>query len=297
MSLLEEIRTDLTNQSADLSNTLRKAKVLASAIGLPEFRDWVDSELNGYKDSDKLPDYRVHPTQSLGSFAGSFGSGYNNVILPTHGLPDLARDFCGNVRFFDGVGALEAQKGNDGQIRWSQEMLSLAREHVKMSNGMVLVDAHMPVPAYVVMGVLDQIKTRLLDFVLALEENHVTEEDLNNRAVAPEMAQSIFNTYIYGNQNTVATGEQVTQHITTVQQGNVDSLLDHLLGLDIGDDDLGELQAVIEDEPAASGGEYGPKAKAWLGGMVAKAATGTWKVGVEAGTKMLTNALNQYYGF
>ncbi len=296
MSLLEEIRTDLTNQSADLSNTLRKAKILASAIGVPEFKDWVDSELNGYEDRDKLPDYRVHPTQSLGSYAGPFGSGYNNVILPTYGLPDSARDFAENVRFFDGVGALEAQKGNDGQIRWSQEMVALAREHMKMANGMVLIDAHMPVPAYVVLGVLDQIKTRLLDFVLALEENHVTEEDLNDRAVAPGMARSIFNTYIYGNQNTVATGEQVSQHITTVQQGNVDSLLDHLLGLDIEDAELGELQAVIEDEPTASEGEYGPKVKAWLGGMVSKAATGTWKVGVEAGTKMLTNALNQYYG-
>ena len=144
MSLLEEIRTDLTNQSADLSNTLRKAKILASAIGVPEFKDWVDSELNGYEDRDKLPDYRVHPTQSLGSYAGPFGSGYNNVILPTYGLPDPARDFAENLCFLDGVGALEAQKGNDGQIRWSQEMISRAREYMKMAKGSVALTLATP---------------------------------------------------------------------------------------------------------------------------------------------------------
>ena len=58
MSLLDDIRTDLVNESAHLSNTLRKAKILANAIGLPEFREWVDSELSGYVDRGKVPSYR-----------------------------------------------------------------------------------------------------------------------------------------------------------------------------------------------------------------------------------------------
>lgn len=52
MSLLDEIRNDLVTESASLCNTIRKAKILASAIGLPEFREWVDSELSGYADKD-----------------------------------------------------------------------------------------------------------------------------------------------------------------------------------------------------------------------------------------------------
>ena len=58
MSLLDEIRSDLVNESASLPNTLRKAKILATSIGLPEFRDWVDSELDGYSDRNKVPSYR-----------------------------------------------------------------------------------------------------------------------------------------------------------------------------------------------------------------------------------------------
>ena len=47
MSLLDEIRTDLVNESASLSNTLRKVNLLASEIGLPAFREWVGFELKG----------------------------------------------------------------------------------------------------------------------------------------------------------------------------------------------------------------------------------------------------------
>lgn len=58
MNLLNEIRFDLTNKSASLANTLRKAKILASEIGLPEFRQWVEFELNGYPDQKSVPEYR-----------------------------------------------------------------------------------------------------------------------------------------------------------------------------------------------------------------------------------------------
>ena len=47
VSILEEIRTALVNESSSLSITLRKAKALTSETGLPEFRAWIDFELEG----------------------------------------------------------------------------------------------------------------------------------------------------------------------------------------------------------------------------------------------------------
>ena len=139
MSLLDEIRSDLVNESADLSNTLRKAKILASAIGLPEFREWVDFELSGYTDKDKVPSYRRFRPTNLGTFAGPFQSGVKNMVLPTFNLPDEVKDFAENMMFFDGVGALETQVSSPGQIKWPQEMVLLARDAIQMNGGMVRV--------------------------------------------------------------------------------------------------------------------------------------------------------------
>ena len=296
MSLLDEIRSDLVNESAGLSNTLRKAKILAGAIGLPEFREWVDFELSGYPDREKVPSYRRLRPINLGTFSGPLQSGVENIVLPTHNLPAEVKEFAENLIFFQGVGELEAQASESTQQRWSQEMVMTARDAIKMTGGMVLVDAHQPIPAHVISGILDQVKNKLLDFLLGLQESNITSEDLDNRTVSPEVVRNLFNFNIYGDRNIVASGEHVKQRVNTVQEGNIDSLLGFLRELNIDNNDLSELKDAVSSEPNAPDGRYGPRVRAWLGGMISKAASSTWNVGIEVASKMLTDALNGYYG-
>lgn len=301
MSLLDEIRSALVNESADLSNTLRKAKILASAIGLPEFREWVDFELSGYTDRDKVPSYRCFRPTNLGTFSGPFQSGVKNMPLPTYNLPDEVKEFAENLILFEGVGALEAQasgsyQSGSYQRKWPQEMVMLARDAIQMTGGMVLIDAHQPIPAYALTGVLDQIKNKLLDFVLGLQKSDITSEDLNNGTVEAEVARNLFHINIYGDRNVVASGEHVSQRLNTVPKGDVHSLISYLRKHNLESDDLSELKDAVSSEPSAPDGRYGPKVRAWLGGMISKAASNTWKVGVETASKVLKDALNGYYG-
>ena len=172
----------------------------------------------------------------------------------------------------------------------------LARNTIKMSGGMVLVDAHQPIPAHVISGVLDQVKNRPLDFVLGLQESNVTPEDFDNRTIEREVVRNLFHINIYGDRNVVASGEHVNQQVSTVQEGDVDFLLRFLREHSIGEDDLSELRDAVSSEPDAPDGRYGPRVRAWLGGMISKAASSTWKVGLETASKVLTDALNGYYG-
>ena len=58
MSLLNQIQDDLTSPSSNLSDILRRAKVLASKLKSSELRTWVKLESEGYESSEDLPDYR-----------------------------------------------------------------------------------------------------------------------------------------------------------------------------------------------------------------------------------------------
>ena len=83
---------------------------------------------------------------------------------------------------------------------------------------------------------------------------------------------------------------------TFYERINIDSLLSFLREFSIDDDDLGELEDAVSSEPIAPDGSYGPKVRAWLGGMISKAASSTWNVGLQTASKVLTDALNGYYG-
>ena len=202
MDLLKEISADLVNESAGLSNTLRKAKVLASQISLPEFRDWIDLELEGYSRDDTVPEYRSFRPGNLGTFSGLFGSMVRNMAIPTYNLPDSVKEFAENLRIYDGIGALEGMLSQDTekfQRNWDPELVILSREVTRLEGDMILIEAHQPIPMYFISGIMDKVKNKLLDFILAMQDSNITSEDLENRTVEPSLARNIFNTVnVYG---------------------------------------------------------------------------------------------------
>ena len=69
MRLAEEIIASLSSEDSSLTGALLKTKVLLHKIGHKELVGWVNSELNGYSESDELPKYRILPSQVLANMA------------------------------------------------------------------------------------------------------------------------------------------------------------------------------------------------------------------------------------
>ena len=297
MSLLNEIQVDLVNESAGLSNTLRKAKILSSTLGLPEFREWVDQELSGY--GDNVPGYRTFRPRSYGTFSGPFQSGAKNVILPTSGLPEFVRKFAEEFEFRNGVGALEAmtlQDSDSYERRWPQELVAIARETIGMTGDRVLVDVSQPIPTYIVSGVLDNIRNRLLDFILGLHENDIDLDSLNRSTQDMEAIRKTFNITIYGDHNIVASGQNINQEVHTVLRGDIDSLLAYFRSINIDSGDLATIKEATSVEQTPPQGKFGSKVSEWIGRMIGKAASGTWDVSLNTASRVLGDALSSYYG-
>lgn len=296
MNLLNDIQSDLVNESASLANTLRKAKILANRIGLSEFQEWVDSELSGYRDRESVPEYRRvrqpnYCTVTNGRFLIS------DAFLPTTQLPDNVRDIVEICVFSDGVGELEAKASTTPLYKqWTPELLMIARRSTEWTEGGVIVDAYQNISTHAILGVLDQIRNRLLDFVLGLQEYNITPENMKNQTEVKETARNVFHISIHGNQNSIASGENVSQTNKTVTKGDVDSLLNFLRELNLDDGDLREVEEAISVEPNANDGLLGPRVREWLGGMMEKIASGALTVGGNAGTIILTQAIKDYYG-
>lgn len=63
MKLVDEIIEILSSNNGVLTEALIKTKVLLHKMGHKELVVWVNKELNGYSQSDELPDYRVISAQ------------------------------------------------------------------------------------------------------------------------------------------------------------------------------------------------------------------------------------------
>ena len=86
---------------------------------------------------------------SFGTFAGPFGKMAKNVPIPVALLPTNLHDLAGHLEMSQGVKEIEtlaAQATNDGTVRiaWPAEAVILARDHVPMDDGCMLVEAWKP---------------------------------------------------------------------------------------------------------------------------------------------------------
>ena len=62
-------------------------------------------------------------------------------------------------------------------------------------------------------------------------------------------------------------------------------------------EDISDLQQAVEnDGQPTNEGKLGPRVSSWIGGMVKKAADGSWGVGVSAAGNLLARAIAKYYG-
>lgn len=305
MSLLRDIQDAAIDPNFDVSFLLRKCKVLAARLGNPEFNKWVDQELNGYKDIDNLPDYRIVHVYSKGHFAGPAGSGLRNADIPLSAIDkkfrkQLEKSYCMEpISSF--VDLLKNPEGKSFQEAWPPDLVAHVGTNIyKYLN---CLKAWKEIPRGAIVGLVDVVRNRILNFVLEIEAEapDAGEAQPKTPPLSQERVKQVFHTHIYGNVGNIAEGSQhVSQTATlTVKKNDFNSLQSYLESLNIPNDKIIELKIAINKDSTAKvkrTKNLGPKVSAWLGSVFSGIAQGIIPVIQNVNTNLITQALLSYYG-
>ena len=217
MSLLRQIQDAAIDSSIDLPTLLRKCKVLAARLGNDDFKRWIDNELSGYDSKDDLPEYRVLKVNSKGHFGGAFGSGLRNADIPLLCLPEDFRESLEHSYLMQPIAAMASlvANGKSGTLQepWNPDLVAHFGQQIY--ERMVCMQAWKVIPTSSLVAALDTVRTRVLNFVLEIEaQNPAAGEAMSNEKPVPlETVQHIFNTYITGDVQNLASGStNVAQH-------------------------------------------------------------------------------------
>jgi hypothetical protein len=300
MRLLKELRDLVTDPSARIADILRKAKVLAVTLKQEEFKTWVTYELNGYPPEADLPPYRRLHSPPLGTFSG-VASQVSNFLLPVSLMPDFLQGRARELRMAHPIAEIEALvKGDRETLRhpWSVETVMLLRDKIEMP-GFVLAEAYQPITKAQLEGVLDAVRNRLLDFLLAIQElqPEAVESDDALKAIPREQIRQEFNVTVYGGQPVIAAGHEVSQQVIQVTPGNLPELVKALRGLGVDEADLKELESAISKDGQRPKGHLGDRVKAWTSKMVTKTIEGALNLAPGVALEVLKKAIFSYYGW
>jgi len=303
MTLLREIQAAAVDPTADLPSLLRKCKVLATRLRSEQVKLWLDRELNGYDSIDDLPSYRKLRVQSLGNFTGPLGISGKGMPISMHCIPEKFRERLQHTYLTQPISGIvdlvSGEPGDNSMESWPAEIVAHVAD--KIYEDMNCVSAWKVIPRNVLVGIVDTVRTRVLNFALEIEQEapDAGEAPANSTPVPQDRISQIFNTYVYGTGHNVAAGGENVKQVSTVNvtQGDLSSLKRALATNGMSAADLEELErAVREDEAKEKGVPFGKRVTEWMGKALRKAGTETWKIAREAAGSLLTKALSGYYG-
>lgn len=215
MSLYDEILSDLVG-TADLSVILRKAKVLAYKLKNKEFKDWIENEFNGYKDSALMPQYRKLSTISQANFWNGHWQ-IDNQVVPMSLIPEEYRGAFNQLYVHQGIKELESMSESMNKKGEDVLPISIPAEFFRFLD-YTLFDNLQCLRAWRLLSksqidqIIDSTRNNLLDFVLELGEKfpEIKSDDDLIRPIPNDQLRQIFISNIVGSTNSLMQGDNMS---------------------------------------------------------------------------------------
>lgn len=312
-NLLAEVQQDALDPAAGLSDTLRKVVALGGVVGSKELREWASLELRGYVNrSAELPPYRKVPaTLEVNGFNGSMQ--VQGFRISPRDLPSFAQARVGEeVPLNSSVREIEEMArhahAQEGHIALSPPMAQdLAR--IMNSEGRapirMITELYWTVSAAALTGVVDQVRTSLVELVAEMRANTPDSGELPTG----ETADRAVNVAVYGNNArvniTAASASGSGAHSVNAEGSYVEAsrieavwpaLREELAAFDLPEQELDDLHRALISDGDPSDGELGVATNGWLGQLSTKLATGAIAVGGAASTDVISHAILKALG-
>jgi len=297
--LINRIIDLLSDEGSSLSEALLKTKVLLHQIGKKELAEWVNQELNGYTDRETVPDYRKLPAQVLAN-ASNAAWRVSSHPIPTMHLPEEMRTNFETAYFQNSLAVLEEfAKEESGHIAGPIPMECNGLLSQGLGNNFKVERAWCQTSTHDVKGILTQVRSRLLDFILELRDQmgDISDDDDLKKKAASVDAAGLFNNAIFGSNTTIVVGHHNSQLVHNNSENDLAGLLQNLRSAGIPADEIDQLRHAVEaDQTSIGKPSFDGQTGSWFTRLLGKAAKGGLGVGVDVVSGTVAKLLTGYIG-
>ncbi|MFL9911882.1 AbiTii domain-containing protein [Paraburkholderia sp. RL17-337-BIB-A] len=216
MRLITEIIDLLSSENANLADALFKAKVLAHRMGQPELKAWIDSELDGYPNAADLPLYRVLAITCVANVTDGYTQ-YNGHALPTWNLEERLRARVTRSDLRQSIVVVEQFSRAEKEL-----VIPFPPEYHKalekgLRPGVHIMSAWGRVSAGAHLQVVVEVRSRLLEFMLQLEEKVPEQLDgVSFKDLATQIGVgTMFKGAVFGDNVNINIGGGSQSHMTS----------------------------------------------------------------------------------
>ncbi|MFD7748015.1 hypothetical protein ACFV2V_16820 [Streptomyces sp. NPDC059698] len=177
LSMLARLERDVLDDSVALASILRQVLIMGAHASSASLRTWAQQELKGYSDpTGEVPAYRKVPAQlKADTLAGR--DHFKGQDISPRDLPETVEDVGNEVTIAWGVHEIQVTAGSRegehirlGGTNMAQVARLMTRDQRQRQGNpfLVVTSVYWSVSTATLEGILDQIRTRLTEFVAEL---------------------------------------------------------------------------------------------------------------------------------
>ncbi len=269
--MIKELIKDLSYDKITLNQALMRAKLIAFEINNDDFKNWINKELNGYLNTDKLPEYRIVPCDVFAVLEA-----YGQRKMVPYDLTNIDKDLGGEIykmKVQQSVTLIENGLKDTNETYGYQDFpFQLVQMLREMSDNNFITNVKRRIQFSQTEHILNLTKQKLIDTLLDLDKTFPNMQDnYQNTEENKEKTSTIINNHIYGeNANSnIGIGDNISQKISNIYNQKVENVLSELKTLGVPEEDLVEVKEIVENETDKT--DIGKKLMSWVGKMATKA--------------------------
>ncbi|RSJ37499.1 AbiTii domain-containing protein [Streptococcus sanguinis] len=173
-----KIIKDIVQDEISLDGALNRLMVITNSLENEELNDWIEGELNGYSNSDDIPDYRKNIRYII-RYSGINGSfQVNNNVLPESLFTKEIKEALRSRVITSGIKTIE--KAVSGEFNVSFDLIELAPIVYKKSDYMITcMKLEQVIDKTSFLEILSNVKTKLISILLRLEKEFGNLDNLD----------------------------------------------------------------------------------------------------------------------
>ncbi|MBB5801125.1 hypothetical protein F4560_000893 [Saccharothrix ecbatanensis] len=196
--LLSEIERGALDDRVSITTLLRKCIALGGRAGSEKLRDWAQTELDGYKNGQGIPQYRRVPAIIAIDGLLPFGGQVKGEQISRYDLPDFVQEHIGDeVPFGNGIAHLE-ELANSAEDHFKLALPDSATlikfMHDEMNDpSRRITRLYWVASRSSIKGVVEHVRTALVKLVAEMIAVMPNEETLPSKEAADQAVNVVFN--------------------------------------------------------------------------------------------------------
>jgi len=247
---------------------------------------------------EELPAYREFNCVNKGLFIG-IGMSMKDQPIPIHLMEEKDRKLIEKIYLYQPAASYEGRpdKSTDAHLPWNPSLTAKYQTAFFVDKDLVLNRAWQEIPGSILVGLLEQIRTRVLRFALELKSN-LPPNAADPKQVSAAVVERLVTNNIYGGNILIAShAENISQMAhTTIAVGDIEGLKRALSTLGVTDEGLKKLEADIKADKTNGQPSIGPRIKGWLANIGQYLGKEGAKAGIDVMKKLATKWILQHYG-